>query len=629
MRRSTFALGWLILATCGSAFATIAMPNSVLAEEPVPQWIWTADSATLPEPKGSAFLRATFDLTAADTKAVIDITADDEFELYVNARRVGRGQNWQELQRFQIGNLLRVGKNAVCILATNAGGQAACVASIKLETPGGTTSVVTGPLWKASSRGQQKWLEVGFDDSNWPAPHVFGPLGTTSPWGAVTAIAERQTPQFKIIERPAGPFQFVNNDRCVFIGDTLIERMQANDDLETELTRRHPQTNITFRNLGWSADTPFGESRSGFGTVVDGTEQLREQIYAAQPSVAILGYGNAASFAGAEGLPEFERGIHQLLDMLEVTAAAVIVLSPTPYFAVEPWSALAAPQNENRKLYAESLKNIANQRGAMYVDLLSEYPRIWGPVAGPSNNGIHLTENGYRQFALLVADALTPVPGSFPTANVPAALDPPPAKKLGYFPRSLFLSCFGEERFDIKLLEDTSLRAESLLARLPALPGTVPGPELSGQAGKPVNPNDAPPTAVGNTAPMVKPFLMRPILGVTFERKPANYCLKIDDEIVVTATAEEWRNGVRLPAAGPEFDQLFRLQAAIRRKNELFFHRWRPQNETYLFGFRKHEQGQNAREIPMFDPLVEEVEKEIARLRVPVPHIYEIVRQPD
>lgn len=58
-----------------------------------------------------------------------------------------------------------------------------------------------------------------------------------------------------------------------------------------------------------------------------------------------------------------------------------------------------------------------------------------------------------------------------------------------------------------------------------------------------------------------------------------------------------------------------RLRAAIVEKNRLFFNRWRPQNETYLFGFRKHEQGQNAKEIPMFDPLVEEAEKGIAELR--------------
>jgi len=52
----------------------------------------------------------------------------------------------------------------------------------------------------------------------------------------------------------------------------------------------------------------------------------------------------------------------------------------------------------------------------------------------------------------------------------------------------------------------------------------------------------------------------------------------------------------------------------VRKKNELYFYRWRPQNETYLFGFRKHEQGKNAREVAEFDPLVAAAEAEIDKL---------------
>jgi glucose/arabinose dehydrogenase len=57
------------------------------------------------------------------------------------------------------------------------------------------------------------------------------------------------------------------------------------------------------------------------------------------------------------------------------------------------------------------------------------------------------------------------------------------------------------------------------------------------------------------------------------------------------------------------------LRSAIRKKNELFFHRWRPANWTYLLGFRKGEQGQNAIELPRFEPLIAEWEARIAKLR--------------
>lgn len=72
--------------------------------------------------------------------------------------------------------------------------------------------------------------------------------------------------------------------------------------------------------------------------------------------------------------------------------------------------------------------------------------------------------------------------------------------------------------------------------------------------------------------------------------------------------------GYRQTAAifGPQPSDEVRQQ--IIEKNQLFFHRWRPQNFTYLFGFRKHEQGKNGAEIPQFDPLVEEKDKLIAKL---------------
>jgi len=65
----------------------------------------------------------------------------------------------------------------------------------------------------------------------------------------------------------------------------------------------------------------------------------------------------------------------------------------------------------------------------------------------------------------------------------------------------------------------------------------------------------------------------------------------------------------------PWDDRLEQIRKLVREKNELFFHRWRPQNETYIFGFRKREQGRNAVEIPQFDPLIAEKEAAIAKLK--------------
>ena len=101
------------------------------------------------------------------------------------------------------------------------------------------------------------------------------------------------------------------------------------------------------------------------------------------------------------------------------------------------------------------------------------------------------------------------------------------------------------------------------------------------------------------------------------------YTLTVDGKAVAAAPADEWAKGVTLDR-GPDFDQAEQLRRAIVAKNRLYFYRWRPANVTYLFGFRKQEQGQNAIEIPKFDPLVADKEQEIAKLRVPTAHTYEL-----
>lgn len=64
--------------------------------------------------------------------------------------------------------------------------------------------------------------------------------------------------------------------------------------------------------------------------------------------------------------------------------------------------------------------------------------------------------------------------------------------------------------------------------------------------------------------------------------------------------------GVPSPRVVPEA-----LRAMIVEKNRVYFYRWRPQNEIYLFGSRKHEQGNNASEVQLFEPIVSKMEAAI------------------
>lgn len=85
-------------------------------------------------------------------------------------------------------------------------------------------------------------------------------------------------------------------------------------------------------------------------------------------------------------------------------------------------------------------------------------------------------------------------------------------------------------------------------------------------------------------------------------------------EVGYKRTTPALAKALGLPGDGTYSESLEPVRQAIRKKNELYFYRWRPQNETYLFGFRKHEQGKNAKEVAEFDPLVAEAEAEIDKL---------------
>ena len=346
----------------------------------------------------------------------------------------------------------------------------------------------------------------------------------------------------------AGAFKLDDGDRVVFLGNTLIEREQRSGWWEYALTTRFPGKKVIFRNLGWSGDTVFGDARAGFGTAADGFKHLKEHTLSLKPTVIIVGYGANESFAGPEGLPAFKKGFDTLLDALAPAKARMVLLSPLRQGDMGRPLPDPTAQNKNLLLYADAIRDTAQKRGCLFIDLFGRLGDIGKVKPSVTENGIHLTARGYQWSAGELEEGLG----------------------LARTPQILLTT---KERTSFTLRHD----------HLPL------GPRLG--------------------------------LAAVDGLPPGKYTLFIDKKAVVAADAKEWAKGVKLQT-GPEFDQAEKLRKLIVAKNELYFHRWRPQNETYLFGFRKHEQGKNAREIPQFDPLVAAKEKEIVSLSVPVAHTY-------
>ncbi len=257
------------------------------------------------------------------------------------------------------------------------------------------------------------------------------------------------------------PFQFQDGDRVVWLGGTLIEREQESGHWEAALTVKNRPAKVTFRNLGWSGDTVWGDSRNGFDESPKGFERLVSLTTELKPTVLIVCYGQNESFAGEAGLTKFRDGLNKLLDALAPTNARVVVVMPLSFEA--PTVDLDA-KNKQLARYAAVVMTTAEKRQLGCANLLLGAAALGLRL---TDNGTHLTPEGYAHTATLFA---------------------------------------GEQ--------------------------SVPEP----------------------------------------------------------------------------------LRQKIVAKNRLFFHRWRPQNETYLFGFRKHEQGKNAAEVAAFDPLVAAAEAEIWNL---------------
>ncbi len=313
-------------------------------------------------------------------------------------------------------------------------------------------------------------------------------------------------------------FEIRRDDRVLIMGDTLLEREGSAAALESRLLNAFQGIPCTFRNLSFSADLPTGVSRASFDPASAGMERIREELALVKPTVAILGYGMAASleeitystkdpnlnadparYGSVFSADKFKADLASLMDAIVLSndgkPVRFVLLAPLRHEdlrAKKP--GLPDPTKHNALLvqYTTAIRQLAAERGARFVDSPA---LVQAPGAEAlTDNGIHPSADGLERWAEKVAL------------------------------------------------------------------------ELSGKVSPP-----------------------------------------------------EERSSNRAVA----------LRKALQRKNELFFHRWRPANHTYIFGFRKREQGRNAVEIEQFDALIKEADAAIASLREGKPVPPERVLSPD
>ena len=160
------------------------------------KWIWFNEGApAISAPPGKRYFQ--FNFSVAESKvqsAKMLITADNEFECWVNGQHVGGGNDFHQAYGLDILSALKPGTNWLSITAVNltdSPNPAGLLASIALRySDGHTQRFDSDKSWLAAQTAPAGWPDETGPPVQWSAALELGPPGM-EPWGDV------DTPQSK------------------------------------------------------------------------------------------------------------------------------------------------------------------------------------------------------------------------------------------------------------------------------------------------------------------------------------------------------------------------------------------------------------------------------------------------
>jgi len=221
----------------GPTSAPAAFETSLGPGDWTARWIRrTADPVA--EPDQYTYARTEYTLrSGAVTRARVSVSADQQYELYVNGVRAGKGQAYSYpdttyFETLDVTGLLRPGAaNALAVVTNWQGptkghpaGQPGLLVQLAVHGPDGSVHrVATDGAWRVTKGAwlpgtqrnlegdlvdhteiidgpgvPQGWLLPGFDDSGWSPPTVLG-RGPSEPWTRLVPVRTR------IVEVPVPP----------------------------------------------------------------------------------------------------------------------------------------------------------------------------------------------------------------------------------------------------------------------------------------------------------------------------------------------------------------------------------------------------------------------------------------
>lgn len=198
-----------------------------------------------------------------------------------------------------------------------------------------------------------------------------------------------------------GKFVLESNEIVVLTGQTNLVLESKSGELESILASAFAKNEPSFRSMAWEGDTVYEQWRDlNFGS-------WKGQLDAAGASAIIMQFGQVESFDGKARIPEFKAAYHRLIDQFSSRTPRLVLISPMPF---EKPTASHAPdltlRNDDVAAYADAVREVAKQRGAVFVDLFKPLSERSAGQPRLTDNGLHLNAEGLRVAAHHIAGQL-------------------------------------------------------------------------------------------------------------------------------------------------------------------------------------------------------------------------------
>ncbi len=160
-------------------------------------WIWHSDADPARNaPVGKRYFRKLVSLPSGQVvaKAVFVGSADNSFELFINGRKAGQGDNspegWRNPVELDVKPFLARGNNLIALIGENTPGvainPAGLIGVLQVEFASGKNLIVRlDKTWKSAEAAPGGWLDEAFDDSHWPPAKEIAKFGR-GPWKSLS-----------------------------------------------------------------------------------------------------------------------------------------------------------------------------------------------------------------------------------------------------------------------------------------------------------------------------------------------------------------------------------------------------------------------------------------------------------